>query len=209
MSLSITLIAYLDDQIAAGLSTARLQDVFRYVGAIEGVDPTEVAQYLYEHVQADAGLRGAVRLALLHSLTDEASPVMPADMDARIRQRLFGQRAPVDPPAPPVQGRDQPEMVTINTPWDAIIYNKVTAFQRAWEDAPRLRDRAAARRSMILWRAIERIKHLDFTALEELQAEHEQQAFDAEFVDQLRLCREQLLKMADGIDRLVAVEERG
>lgn len=210
MSLSNVLITYLDDQIAAGLSTARLQDVFRYVSTIEGVDPTEIAQYLYAHIEADAGLRGAVRLALLHSLTEEVSRVMPDDMDARIRQRLFGQPvAQAAPPAPPIQGRDQPELVTINTPWDAEIYNKVAAYQRAWEDAPRVRDRALARRYMILWRAIERIKHLDFTALEELQAEHEQQALDAEFVEQLRICREQLLRMVDGIDQLVAVNERG
>lgn len=209
MTLSNTLINYLDDQIAAGLSVVRLQAVFRYVNTLPDADAAEVAQYLFEHAQADAALQESVRQAWLHNLTAEVSPVMPADMDTRIRQRLFGQRAPVNPPAPPVQGRDQPEMATINTPWDAIIYNKVVAFQRAWEDAPQLRERAAARRSMILWRAIERVKHLDFTALEELQAEHEHQALDAEFVEQLRICRDQLLRMVAGIDQLMAVEERG
>jgi hypothetical protein len=209
MTLSNVLLKYLDDQIAAGLSAGRLQEIFRYVNTVEAVDPAEVAQYLYGRVQADGLLQESLRLALLLSLTDDRSFLMPDDMDARIRQRLFGQSVPADPPAPPVQGRDQPELVTINTPWDAVIYNKVAAYQRAWEDAPRVRDRATARRYMILWRAIERINHLDFTALEELQAEHEQHALDAEFVDQLRLCREQLLKMVDGIDRLVGIKERG
>jgi len=210
MTLSNVLLKYLDDQIAAGLSTGKFQEIFRYISTIGTVDLAEVAQYLYGHVQADGLLQADLRWALLLSLTDDQSILMPEDMDARIRQRLFGQPvAQAEPPAPPIQGRDQPELATINTPWDAEIYNKVAAYQRAWEDAPRVRDRAMARRYMILWRAIERIKHLDFTALEELQAEHEQQALDAEFVEQLRICREQLLRMVDGIDQLVAVNERG
>jgi hypothetical protein len=211
MTLQPALMTYLDRQIAAGLAPEQVRNMLRTVldrwGAETDLD--ELSAYLYKRLRSDALLSETLRNVLARSLAENDAIGMPAEMDAQIRQQLFGQAAPADPPAPLVQGRDMPEMIAINTPWDAEIYNKVSAYKQAWEDSPYSTDRAAARRNMILWRAIERIMHLDFTALEELRAEQQKHSLSPEFIEQLFICKNQLLKMVEGIEQLVTEQKAG
>lgn len=90
MTLTKPLLQYVDDQIAAGMSTDQLQALIREVLTRWEVDPVELTQYLFEQMKEDVLGREQLRFAVFQSVTDDPTLTMPADMDARIRQRLFG-----------------------------------------------------------------------------------------------------------------------
>ncbi len=237
MTLQPALIAYLDGQIAAGLAPEQIRSMLRDALGRWGAetDLEEIVSYLYERLRDDRLWRETLRSRLARSLAEDDPIEMPAEMDARIRQRLFGtsEKSPLPPPvnrggdpssARPASyrlptsspaivnpGRDHPhfESYAVDPDWEKVgpVLSRLVWLARehelAWEASagdPRQPD---ARRRAILWRALVRAGHLDFTALTELQDYQDMQPLDPDILTELDDLQSKFRKMLDGIQGLL------
>lgn len=214
MALQPALIAYLNGQIAAGLAPDQIRTMVRYALAEWGAETNieEVSAYLYERLRGDELLREALRSMLARGLDPAAASAMPPEMDARIRQRLFGATAKSNQRRDrALLGRDHPlfELSAVDPNWATAgpVLSRLVwladEHEREWEASAGRPEQSQARRRTILWRAVARIGHLDTTALSELQAYQDMQPLDVDILDELEDLQVKMQKMLDGIQGLL------
>jgi hypothetical protein len=218
MTLSPALLDYLDHQIAAGLAPEQVRRILDEALQRWGAETSaaEIIDYLYERLRAEATSSAAasevLRAVLARSLLVAEQSELPAEMDADIQQQLFRTAAPqallptFSATAVP-QGRDHPhfESYSVDPDWEKAgpVLSRPVWLAREqeliWASHPH---DSAARRRVILWRAVARAAHLDLTALTELQDYQNMQLLEADVLAELDDLADIMQQMAAGINDL-------
>lgn len=207
MALPVTLIKYIEGQIAAGPTPDALRNIVRRAVSEWNVSAASVALYLMQRFQSDTILQEQLRLGFIDSASAQDVPRLSAEADAALRAELGLKPRPA--PLPP-----QPDFsaVIVGAQWDMLgpFVSEAAWQSRHYEqlcqDTTQPGElRYWARKCWLEWRVVERVLLLEETALLELDEMARTRGLEPEVTEYLAEYHQRSTRLLDRLSHLPAV----